>query len=114
MHGFTAAILLMTTALLGACRSEVDQRTALVEAGVEECVRSFESSAAERPGMVPEGYDSRRICTCSWQGVSKDRGLDELRAIRRSDEASPALLEAIGGCLAEEGRRAGLLSKGAE
>jgi hypothetical protein len=111
MHGTTAAFLLIAGLALAGCRAEADERAALIAAGIEDCVRSLDSSSAERPGLMPAAYESRRICTCSWERVGRDRNIDQLRAMSRGGEPPAALVEAAGSCLVEEGQRTGLLTK---
>jgi len=111
MRGIMAVSLLSAGAALAGCQAEADERAALTKAAIEECVRGFDSSSAERPGMVPQDYETRRICTCSWERAGRDRSIEQLRAMSRGEEAAPELVDAMGACLVQEAQRTGVLSR---
>jgi len=62
---FRAVVLAILGAAGAACQAEEDERAERIKAAIDGCVVEFERTSAGRPGVVPTGFDSQRLCTCA-------------------------------------------------
>jgi hypothetical protein len=108
----TAALLVLTASAAAstACQSEAGQRQALIDSGVQACVRGYNEKASTRGGAL-QGIDSQRVCSCVMEKIAEGKSTEELRTASRQDEPSPEDMRHMGACFTQEAQRAGIFTK---
>lgn len=107
---FKAALVatMLGAGVLAGCQGGGDdQRQAMIAEGVKSCVDGFNKSVGGSAG----GIDGQRVCECALQKMTEGKSVEEIRAISKQNNPSPADLQAMGACVVEEAQRKGVLSK---
>jgi len=106
-----ALVLAILGAACAGCQSEEDERAELVKAATDGCVVEFDRTAAGRPGVVPQGFDSRRLCTCALERATQGMSIEQVRDIGGRQTPGPEMTRAMGACVVEEARRTGVMQR---
>jgi hypothetical protein len=103
----TLVTALLAAGLIAGCRSDgEEERQAMIEQEVKDCVDGFSKS---RGGAAD--LDGQRICDCAVGKLTAGKNAEQLRAMTQQTKASEADLQTMGACVVEEAQRKGLVSK---